>query len=89
MRDRIRGALRFRRSLNIRRKSQAKNVDNRALARDDSATPMKKFLERLFKRRPRKATPAPLFRSYFSHYNGQMDTMSGRDSLRNNSFSDR
>jgi hypothetical protein len=45
---------------------------------------MKHFLVRLFKRRVPKPKPASLFESYLFHYNGQMETMSGRHFLRDN-----
>lgn len=50
---------------------------------------MRNFFARLFKWRARKPKPPALFASYVSHYNGQMNTMSGRDSLRNNTYYDR
>lgn len=50
---------------------------------------MRNFFARLFKWRARKPKPPALFASYVSHYNGQMNTMSGRDSLRNHTYYDR
>ena len=50
---------------------------------------MRNFFARLFKWRARKPQPKGLFESYLDHYNGQMETMSGRYFLQNNSYNDR
>ena len=50
---------------------------------------MRNFFARLFNWRARKPKPPGLFASYVNHYNGQAKTMSGRDSLRNNTYYDR